>query len=416
MCSIRRLITKEFLESLQAPSSGETWIADTKLRGFGIRLWASKNGGAQFCVRTTDRNGKTVRRTFDPYYSENWASFILKQRRPENARRKDKLGLSFLLEDARDWAKSEIARIKGVKNSVPLSVSSSEEYRVLKTRTAEWVRQQQLGYLVEIVLQHGHGRGWSEIYCDRLRNAFDKFEETAEISKIELKDIDPDQLTESIERAAIGSGNIRLLRTLLNVVLQNVRDLGGPAFGDVFPRYWSVTDRSDPEDNFLSQLSISDFEQALSTIRLQPHNWRSRYCVELCFYFFAPAARVMNANWRQVVDGMWFPYSPGEVNHWRWRFERIDFNVYPLIKDSYERSKAEGLESDYWFPSINDPKVPIKSFSRVWFATLKQLDWPRLSLKRCAAAYRQKSLANFQWEDPTYENIKRELNEWLPKF
>ena len=64
----RRRIDSDFLDSVRPPEIGERWIADTLVCGFGLRLWAGKKGGGvAFCVRVSDLNGKSVRKTYDPF-------------------------------------------------------------------------------------------------------------------------------------------------------------------------------------------------------------------------------------------------------------------------------------------------------------------------------------------------------------
>jgi hypothetical protein len=48
----RRLLTEQFVREVRPPATGERWIADTKQRGFGLRLWATSGGaGKAFGVR-----------------------------------------------------------------------------------------------------------------------------------------------------------------------------------------------------------------------------------------------------------------------------------------------------------------------------------------------------------------------------
>jgi hypothetical protein len=62
----RRRLTPEFVHSVTPPERGERWIADTKLKGFGLRLWATRSGGNKaFAVRVLNANGHSIRKTFN---------------------------------------------------------------------------------------------------------------------------------------------------------------------------------------------------------------------------------------------------------------------------------------------------------------------------------------------------------------
>jgi len=98
----RRLLTPDFVNNIRPPENGELWIADTKVRGFGLRLFASGGGGKSYCVRITDETGMVVRKSFP------------KDRRYRRALRdaQAELRLGDLLEVARYWARGEIEELK----------------------------------------------------------------------------------------------------------------------------------------------------------------------------------------------------------------------------------------------------------------------------------------------------------------
>jgi len=97
----RRLLTTDFVNNVLPPKKGELWIADTKVRGFGLRLFASGGEGKSFCVRTTDEAGMVVRKSFSKDWRYHWAR--------RNVQAEPRLG--DLLEQARDWARREIENL-----------------------------------------------------------------------------------------------------------------------------------------------------------------------------------------------------------------------------------------------------------------------------------------------------------------
>ncbi len=60
----RRRLSDDFVDSVQPPQTGERWIADSAVRGFGIRLWGDKASRKSFARRFPDKCGRTIRRTF----------------------------------------------------------------------------------------------------------------------------------------------------------------------------------------------------------------------------------------------------------------------------------------------------------------------------------------------------------------
>ena len=99
----RRFLTSDYINGATPPAHGERWIADTKLRGFGLRLWQTTRGeGKAYAIRVIDKQGRSIRRTYD---SEARNAYWWPHR--------DRRSLGDVLEDARDWAADELCRAKG---------------------------------------------------------------------------------------------------------------------------------------------------------------------------------------------------------------------------------------------------------------------------------------------------------------
>jgi hypothetical protein len=87
----RRLLTPKFVDDFQPPAKGEIWISDTQQRGFGLRAWASKNGGSKaFAVRATNPQNQVMRSSYVPTAYQSWASL------------QEYITLGDMLEDARE--------------------------------------------------------------------------------------------------------------------------------------------------------------------------------------------------------------------------------------------------------------------------------------------------------------------------
>src|SRR5262245_17394385 len=108
----RRLLTEEFVNAVEPPPRGEKWIADTEVRGFGLRLWRTTTGeGKAFGIRVANADGRVVRRTYtDRAHVGFWFG------------RYERHLLGKETEDAREWARDEIDKAKSRK-------TRREEYR-----------------------------------------------------------------------------------------------------------------------------------------------------------------------------------------------------------------------------------------------------------------------------------------------
>ena len=62
------------------------------------------------------------------------------------------------------------------------------------------------------------------------------------------------------------------------------------------------------------------------------------------------------------------------------------------LRRARDAARAEGLVSDYWFPSEGSNNRPVANVDRAWFAALDELGWPHLSLAKTARCIRQRWL------------------------
>jgi hypothetical protein len=103
----RARLTPQLVFEATPPNHGERWIADTKVKGFGLRLWSTKSGGQKaFAIRVSDSSFRKLRRTFD-LKNATETKFDLRHSYREN-----KYGLGEYLDEARAWALNEIDKIK----------------------------------------------------------------------------------------------------------------------------------------------------------------------------------------------------------------------------------------------------------------------------------------------------------------
>ncbi len=169
----RRLLTPEFVDSVECPAHGERWIADTKTRGFGLRLWNNRYGdGAAFAVRTSDKNGRSIRKTF--HLSDSTSSLrrlrILLSTHDMDLSNGTPLGL--FLDDARIWAKNVISQAKGRLPSREQNAEVESEYLETRRFFQSQIEKMTFGRAAEVIISYGPYRGWSERYMDRMNSIF----------------------------------------------------------------------------------------------------------------------------------------------------------------------------------------------------------------------------------------------------
>lgn len=387
----RAYLTEEFVDQLVAPEQGEAWVSDTAIRGFGVRLWCH-NGklSAAYAIRVTAKDGKPVRRTFDQFAQANFHWRLGGRVVDENGQIKT----SALLEDVRAWASTEIKRLKGQLPTLVEEYEVDQEYRSMRRDVGIYLGRKTLGQLVELVLSARRVRGWTEQYSDRLRHAFNAFDPTDAIRSKTMDELSDGSLTGLVEASELSPGNLRLLRSLLNTVLWNVHQMDGPAIGHVFPERRRLQTSFGPskEEEFTATLARSDINRLLSVVQDLPFNWRARTCIEACLLFWPPASRTVMGRWSHIVDDVWFPYAPTERKHWEYKWDRIDAAHLACLRRARDAARAEGLVSDYWFPSEGSNNRPVANVDRAWFAALDELGWPHLSLAKTARCIRQRWL------------------------
>ncbi|SDE28344.1 hypothetical protein [Rhodospira trueperi] len=411
----RRLLTEEFIDSLEPPEKGEIWIADTRIRGFGVRLWASgHSGGKAYCVRTTDTNGRSVRKTYAPWDGA-FGTWFMRSLNLGDVRVNENgaFPLSAFLKDAREWAEVEIARLKGRLPSLEEQKQLDEERQRVRDEGRARIEALSLRSLVEEVLDPNRSHGWSEAYRDRLRHAFNQFDPTDEIRSRCIRELLDDASSNDKIPPSISSGNFRLLKSFFNAMDTYSFGIGGPHVGRILlSRLKYNEQRREKAKDFVDELEIEDVERLLKALPGLDVDWRAARCIEACFQFRAPVSRVMGGRWSEIVDGYWVPYSPAERKNWHFYLERIDQQAFECLKAARQNALDEGVQSMFWFPNKENPEVPINNIDRAWNKLLSVVGWPRVSLSNAAKTYKQR-YSFLEWPDPEKnEVIRKEILTW----
>lgn len=388
----RRILTGDFVDEVSPPSKGERWIADTKVKGFGLRLWATKGGGQKsLAIRASDENGRSVRVTFDPYSSRTYRTDLSLDKLLGRQHHRFRLG-SFLSE-ARYWAKAEIDFIKGK----PFDSSEYElrqESAANREEVAQRVRNLSLEKAAESVIKGLEINGSSESYRDSLFRIFHSFV-PSEMKSANLEEITPAALAEAISNPEIRFGNLRTLRTFLGRVF---REAGGfcvelqhfsDEFAEVFWPKWQDKCEGEVPYPALMEWTRSHYEEIFALLEKEEQYWQQAFCIRLYFAFGVPLTGLMRAQWTQICDGSWFPYQPHERNYWYVYRTPIDEKPKQILDEVALRVKQSFPGSRYWFPSSHGRKFGhIRSVDTVWHQTLNKIGAGYFPLRDAAMRWR----------------------------
>lgn len=349
----RRLLTPEFVQSVMPPHQGERWIADSKLRGFGLRLWATPNGiGKAFGLRITDKNGKKVRKTFSLRYFDSGSDRELNTR----------------LQEARRWAKDQIDASKG-----RTTLKQDQEER--RQRIADRISKMTLLRAARLTLDGMRIQGMSAAYVDRLDKLF-----SAHIPKplwsMRLNEVSPKAMACALARMAPSGGNLRILKSFIGQIFNRTTELGGSTtafmseFPDQFWRKWrSANKQPFPE---LLNLTRHDYSLIFARLEAEEERWQQALCIRLFFMLGAPLSRLMDAQWWQIIGDRWYPYLPEEKFYW---FESSEY-LRPDTIVVLERARIlckERSEKRYLFPSPTLPGKPITTTLGLWRDALEEV-------------------------------------------
>jgi hypothetical protein len=367
--------TRKFLRSLAPPEKGELWIADAVVPGFGIRLWATKSGGqAAFAIRSRDLSGVVRRKTFEPRSTFTYAL----------ADKAQNLQLSDFLDDAREWARSEIAQLRG-------RLTPAERRMLRWSRARDRVRSLTLGQAAQDLLDDMKSRYLTQSYTDRQDQLFNG------IIPKELRDtnvalVEPTAVAAALVRQDIPPGNIRILRSFIGQIYQRLAQTDGTmrrfsaALSEAFWKRWETHyDVAFPE---LRDLKPEDYRRVFELLE-NDENWQQALCIRLFFEFGAPLTRLMAAKWSQILGDHWYPYWPDERILWFEARERIEGDTPALLERVKFLVRRDFPTSEYWFPShFARSSKHIRTIDPTWRHTLYRAGSPPYRLREFALSYR----------------------------
>lgn len=389
-------LTEDVVKVLTPPIEGEKWVADSVVRGFGIRLWSTKRGGhGAYAIRVRDQSGHMHRETFDFEKSLDIRSKRLAG--------EIEIGLADCLNEAREWAGERIKEVKGIptKRDIQRRRRLAREVRVLFMTFGEFVA---------LKIEKMRRRKKSQAYTDRLDKLFDRII-PVELRDTEMANLAARPIIEAIISSGDKPGTVSVFRSFMSGVLEEaascsfaLRDVCNE-YKEGFWREWEehasfrVPDLDGCPENKYQDL----FDRLMSEKRF----WQQALCIRLYFEMSVPLSRLMNASWGQIYEGDFYPYLPRENRYWYWRRIRISPESSIIIDEIRRRVCDEFPEALYLFPTRFGRKYQhIRTVDGMWRNALFDLGIGFYSLKRFAESYRG---ATARHEDPLKLSQGRDL-------
>lgn len=377
----RAELTPKLVFEIECPKTGELWVADTKIAGFGLRLWSTASGGKKaFAIRTANSDGKIIRKTFD--ISKAWQT----RWTFSYTDREDKFGLGEYLEDARHWARDEIDRIKG-------KLTGGEQAWIEHRAVGELVKSLPLERAGYSLLRGLKLNSASQKYLDRLDKLFANktlkpFKETP------LAKLKPRQIAEALVRSDLSAGNVRTLRAFVSQIFERGATFHGPLgrFHDEFASSFSTEWDRVRKVRYpaLNKLSDKRYREVFDALESEANFWQQALAIRIYFEFRAPLIRVLRAEWNQIYEAHWYPYAPNEKKYWFECRESIEKDSARIL-DQIRTRGAHGFNtSSFWFPT-NFPGRSgyIRSVEHVWRLTLRKCGLRYYPLREFSRSYRE---------------------------
>lgn len=377
---MKRLLTPEFVNEVSPPEKGERWIADTKVRNFGLRLWATKSGGSKaYCLRL----GSKKRLTFDPYWDSNYNITLLLSESYDGS-------LGSYLQPARNWARLETKKQK----SIPIDIKKlNKENQKQKDYYKKQVSQLTLQEAAQSLLRGMEISGRTEAYRDQLAKLFHNWNADS-IKKKQLTDITAEELADALVDRNYTWANIRALKAFITQIYKQASTFGFYRFrnskglGKLVRK--AFNEKFDVKYPELRDLKPDVYREIFRRLEENTDQWQQAYCLRLYFEFSAPLSRLMAARWDQTLESNWYPYLPHEKKLWFHSREEITDEVKTILSRLSVFRKRDFIESDYWFPSKEGQSKPhITTISRLWGNTLKQVGIKHYPLYEFARSYRE---------------------------
>ncbi len=397
---MKRLLTPEFVNEVSPPEKGERWIADTKVRNFGLRLWATKSGGSKaYCLRLSSKK----RLTFDPYRDASFSFTLLFNDTFD-------FQLGSYLQSARNWAHQEIKKHKvSPMDKAELLIEDNAQREYFNKQVERFTLEE----AVHSLLKGLETVGRSEAYIYQRAHLFHNWQ-ADKIKKKRLGEITAEELADALVDRKYTWSNIRALRAFITQIYKQALSFGVYRADYENDLDWAIrkafNEKFDVKYPELRDFEPDVYQEIFRRLEENTDQWQQAYCLRLYFELGTPLNRLMAARWNQILEGNWYPYLPHEKKLWFQSREKITDDVKLVLSRLSDFIKRDFGESEYWFPSQYALSKPhITTVSRLWASTLKKVGIKYYPLHEFARSYREPHRPSY------YSSYVREYWEWLQR-
>src|ERR1051326_6933849 len=394
----RRYLTEEYVDNAVPPTTGELWIADTGIKGFGLRLWSARRGGQKaYAMRITSAAGKNVRKTYKIWDSWVVASAI-RASRPIPS-------LGVLLYDAREWAKTEIRQAKDPGSRKRLDGQYRDNSRKIRSIT--------LGDAAVRLLSNMRRRGLTESYVDQLQKLFLKHI-PQKLQQTQLGRVRPKAVAKALPAKPVPSYNAMVLRSFISQIFIKASRSHGPFIGfprslsdELWPEWRKVRDVKFPE---LRDLRPQDYQKLFLSLEKEKR-WQQALAIRLYFKFRLSLQVLLAGRWAHIISDRWYPYGPDERKYWTSYAERLDEEAIALLDRVRTLVERDFGRSLYFFPSPERSGRHIASVQRVWLDILERNGLRYYPLREFGLSYRDLNQpTHYRWlleyYGPTFDRME----------
>jgi hypothetical protein len=384
----RVFLDEDSVELAQVPVTGEAWISDTKVKGFGLRLFNTKSGPVKrFCIRTVVKNGKSIRKTYNDWiarheHNQDWQSEFWFEEKRDQFDWSQTLGR--YAQAARTWAKNEILLLKGIPT---LATENNEQAKSVKEKLSDVT----LTRCVEAVLSNYRKMKLTTAYIDRVEKIFVTTVPRNLQTKL-MREISKEDAERIIKSANALPGNRRTLIPFLGRVFNSYAKLTGE-----HDEFWRATyhRRHKPfETAKRFQIDDAKLEKVrclISILECEENNWQQALCLRLYLSSDCPLSRLMAARWDELyeVTDVW---ANKKRLQWRYDSKILGYVIYQradkhLIQKIYGKVQIEFPRSAFWFPSKLGRKVGhIRTVDQTWIKALNLAGLNYVTPKKMKAA------------------------------
>lgn len=385
----RRALTPEVVNALVPPVSGERWVGDADLRGFGVRLWAGKKGGgACYAIRLRDEQNRIVRESFSIWSS--WYSRPRLRRLLGQEEEEFDLRLGHFLDDARAWAHSRIRDLKGGQRR-------RERRNELYRRASIAAQKLTLGDMAERVLTKLEKSGKSPDYVVQLRKLFWRLSEPVRSSLMTKVNIR--KLGKEIADPDLPIMQSRTLQSFIGQLYSRLGKWHYPRRSiseKLNEHISSLRAKQDVPHPQILEIAPEEYERFLALLTNEQDHWREALALELYFETGAKMRRVLRARWDQILGDTWYPYSAAEREYWFVGSERLSESAIAIVRSARQKLESEGKTSDYLFPSkFASEDRPITTVRRYWIKAARELGWQGLPLSHVVQRHRPRNTPSY---------------------